>query len=74
MSGSPNLCEFETIVLARRPDFGDLRMSGRFVVLVGDVFVYYMLLCMFWVVYDLVLPLEMPWSPDLCRVLVDCVV
>jgi hypothetical protein len=46
-------------------------MSGLFVVLVGDVFVYYMLLCKFWGVSDLVLPLEMPWSPDLCRVFVD---
>ena len=46
-------------------------MSGRFVVLVGDISVYYMLMCMFWIVSDLVLPLE--WSPELCRVFVDCV-
>ena len=33
-------------------------MPWRFVVLVGDFFVYYMLSCVFWVVSDLVLTLE----------------
>ena len=52
------MCEFRLIVLARRPGFGELRVPGRFVVLGGDVFVYYMLKCVFWVVSDLVLTLE----------------
>ena len=58
VSGSPNLCEFRLIVLARRPGFGELRVPGRFVVLVKESFVYYMLRCVFWVVSDLVLTLE----------------
>ena len=58
VSGSPNLCEFRLIVLARRPGFRELRVPGRFVVLVGDIFVYYMLRYVFWVVSDLVLTLE----------------
>ena len=58
MSGSPNLCEFRLIVLARRPGFRELRGPGRFVVLVEDIFVYYMLRCVFWVVSDSVLTLE----------------
>ena len=52
------MCEFRLIVLARRPGFGELRVPGRFVVLGGDVFVYYMLKCVFWVVSDLVLTLD----------------
>ena len=52
MSWSPNLCEFKTIVLARRPDFGEQQILGRFVVLVGGIFVYDMLVCVFWVVSD----------------------
>ena len=51
------MCEFRLIVLARRPGFGELRVPGRFVVLGEDVFVYYMLRCVFWVVSDLVLTL-----------------
>ena len=58
MSGSPDLCECRLIVLARRPGFRELRVPGRFVVLVGDIFVYYMLRYVFWVVSDLVLTLE----------------
>jgi hypothetical protein len=33
-------------------------VPGRFVVLDEDIFVYYMLRCVFWVVSDLVLTLE----------------
>ena len=57
VSGSPHLSEFRLIVLARRPDFRELRVPGRFVVHVGSIFVYYMLRCMFWVVSDSVLTL-----------------
>jgi hypothetical protein len=52
------VCEFRLIVLARRPGFGELRVPGRGVVLGGDVFVYYMMRCVFWVVSGLVLTLE----------------
>ena len=58
MSGNPELCEFRLIVLARRPGFGDCVCRGEFVVLGGDIFVYYMLRCVFWMVSDLVLTLE----------------
>ena len=58
VSGSPKLCEFRLIVLARRPGFGELRVPGRFVVLGEDIFVYYMLRCVFWVFSDFVLTLE----------------
>ena len=57
-SGVPDVCECRLIVLARRPGFGDLRVPGRFVVYGEDIFVYYMLRCVFWVVSDLVLTLE----------------
>ena len=57
VSGSPNLCEFRLIVLARRPGFRELRVSGRYVVHVENIFVYCMLRCMFWVVSDSVLTL-----------------
>ena len=52
MSWSPKLCKFGTVVLARRPDFGDQQILGRFVVLVGGVFVYDTLMCVFWVDSD----------------------
>ena len=71
VSWGPKLCEFKAVVLVRIPNFGEMRVSGRFVVLVGGISVYYMLMCMFWIVSGLVLPLE--WSPGLCRVFVDCV-
>ena len=45
------------IDLARRPSFRELRVPGRFVVLVEDIFVCYMLRRVFWVVSDLVLTL-----------------
>ena len=52
------MCECRLIVLARRPGFGELRVPGRFVVLGEDIFVYYMLRCVFWVVSDLFPTLE----------------
>ena len=72
VSGSPNLCGFRLIVLARRPGFRELLVPGQCVVLVEDIFVYCMLRCMFWVVSDLVLPLEtLVLFEGLCRVFVD---
>ena len=56
-SGVPVVCECRLIVLARRPGFGDLRVPGRFVVYGEDIFVCYMLRCVFWVFPALVLTL-----------------
>ena len=58
VSGSPILCEFRLVVLARRPGFGEMRVPGRFVVLDEDTFVYYVFGYVFWVVSDLDLTLE----------------
>jgi hypothetical protein len=45
------------IDLARRPSFRELRVPGRSVFLVEDIFVCYMLRRVFWVVSELVLTL-----------------
>ena len=72
VSGSPNLCDFRLIVLARGPGFRGLRVPGQCVVLGEDIYVYCMLGCMFWVVSDLVLPLKaLVLFGGLCRVFVD---
>jgi hypothetical protein len=60
-SWNPELYGSELIVLVRGPTFEELRVADRFVVPVGDISVCYMLMCMFWVVSGLVLPLG--WSP-----------
>ena len=53
--GKSQFVRVRLIVLARRPGCRDLRVPGRFVVLVEESFMYYMLRCVFWVVSGLVL-------------------
>ena len=56
-SWNPELFQSEAIVKVRRPTFGDLWVADQFVVLVGDISVCYVLMCVFWMVSGLVLPL-----------------
>ena len=56
-SWNAELCQSEAIVKVRRPTFGDLWVADQFVVLVGDISVCYVLMCVFWMVSGLVLPL-----------------